>query len=397
MKKNILLVQSLLVLPLMTSSFVLCMDEKATYAEVTQKGTSLPKQTLAQKSKKAIAKEKKAAAREKAHASKWLIKEFTTEDKANAQEDLDKANALAWSIAGLSEVLAKIKEIESDNPTSYHTFGSEVNARHKAPEKTKYEVLNSKTTPTAVTENTAPKIVKMDVSTDLEQSALTSLEKPGFSLSSSFFNAFKTYTQVVIKLIETKEFDQFNGTHKQYFNAALEECAQRKDIDSLEKMLKACQSKEEYQSLQSAVHHVAPAFNYVSNQYQAQIVASNKDLAAYNQELAQQINDESAQLKEAMTKLLSQHREKVTALSAAFDARVKTEQEKELRLKNLITGVAALNAKASVDQNKIVETYRLTIPTNNVGMIEDVTHQAVRFHLTRSNMPQASVLQIDNK
>jgi len=397
MKKNILLVQSLLVLPLMTSSFVLCMDEKATYAEVTQKGTSLPKPTPAPKSKKTIAKEKRAAAREKAHASKWLIKEFTTEDKANAQEDLDKAKALVWSIANLSGVLSQIKEIESNNPTSYHAFGSEVNARHKAPEKTKYEVPNSKTAPTAVTENTAPKIVKMDVSTDLEQSALTSLEKPSFSLSSSFFNAFKTYTQVVIELIETEKFDQFNGTHKQYLNAALEECAQRKDIDSLEKMLKACQSKEEYQSLQSAVHHVAPAFNYVSSQYQAQIVASNKDLAAYNQQLAQQINDESAQLKEAMTKLLSQHREKVTALSAAFDAKVKSEQDKALKLKTLVTGLAALNAKVAPYQTMLIETHNLTIPANSVRAIEDVTHQVVRSHLTRSNMPQASVLQIDNK
>lgn len=321
--------------------------------------------------------------------SKWIINELTTDEKTQAKEDLAAANDLSWNLPGLAETLSLIKLVSQN----------ELNQVELPKEKKHFTESTTEVTPSAdkAIEILAPKAILMELTPDLEQSALASTEYTGFGFASSIFNAWKSYSEIVINLLEAEQFVPSNGNHKEYFNNALEECAKNKDAASLSKILKACQSKEQYQSLQSAVHHVAPAFNYLSLELQNQTVTSNRNLAIYNQQLAEQMNRESLQLKEDLAILLNQHKERVTALTAAFDARVKNAQDDESKLKNLITGVAALNAKVIPHKERLLETHNLTIPKNSVKAIEDATHQRIRGLLTHSNMPRASVLQIDNK
>jgi hypothetical protein len=463
MKKNILLVHSLLTLPLMTSSIIVCMDTPSTdkpklnrselgklraqartralgIAEITteliqQEKSEAAEDLAAAKNRPLnIAKEAKIdltklaqmleaipggmalyrhletvetsvmdfvrkdgmtthfEARTKALNVPTITKEILEQEKKDAQEDLKVAKNLPWNISGLTELF---DEMQSVPQAPYHVYGSEAAAIAQIADiKTTKEIPAPKD---AKVEVPAPKVVKMELTEDLEKSIMAIAESEGFGFATSILNAFKSYRQIAINLLETDAFDPMNGTHKENFNKALEECAYYNDSLSLEKIINACQSKEKYQGLQSAANHVAPAFNFVAGQYQAQIADSNKSLALYNQELAQEMDQASIALKAELTKILTQHKEKVTALANAFDSKTKIEQDKEENLRKLLAGTAALNAKVKPYQDELFAIHQLTVPANSVRKIENDTHFTARSLMTHSNMPRASFLQIDNK
>lgn len=457
MKKNILLVQSLLALPLMTSSIILCMDIPGTsklklnrselgklraqartkalgIAEITTELIQQEKidaqEDLASAKNRPfnIAKEVKnvdsnkfiqmledlaqdvaldklrhvetvetsvmdfvrSETRARALNVPHITPEMLKQEKKDAQKDLEVAKNLPWNVSGLVQLFDEMKSVPK---APYHVYGSEAAAiaqivdikiEAPAPKDEKIEV-------------SAPKTVKMELASDLEQSVLHASKSESFGFATSILNAFKSYRQIAINLLETDAFDPMNGTHKENFNKALEECAYYQDSLSLEKIVNACQSKEKYQGLQSAANHVAPAFNFVAGQYQAQIADSNKTLALYNQQLAQEMDEASIALKAKLTEVLNQHKEKVTALANAFDSKAKEEQNKQENLRKLVVGTAALNAKVKPYQDELLAIHQLTIPANSVKRIENDTHYTARSLITHSNMPRASILQIDNK
>lgn len=391
MKKNILLVQTFLILPLMSSSLIFSMDQ--TYAAVTQRGTQLPQQQLRHSSTKKRNNKKKSQTRPQQQPQALVTSEnseiapaqqiaqknyFSDEDKTNAERDLEIAKNYVNDSSGLYDLLLTIQSLSNENGLSPVSITTSLPGN-----KTSVDMNG----------------IKIEVSEDLADSILSPSERTELGISQRIWNAWKSNRAIAIELLTNKTFETNNATHTEYFNKALEECAQQKDIASLKAIMDACQAKEYKHGMQSAINHVAPVFNYLCDEYQAQINTSNTALIAFNQQCAEQMNEESARLKENLKELLNQHRDSVSAMAKAFETKTNEETAKINQLKNLVGSVSALNRKTVSNQNHLFFALPLVVPTNSVGKIEDKTHQNVRHLLTHSSMPQAkpSILQIDNK
>ena len=392
MKKNILLVQSFLLVPLISSSFSFSMEQNptSTYATVVQKGTQLPQPPLKQSgSKKRKKKKLPIQKQELAQATSEEIEiaptqpiaskdYFSDEDKLNAKKDLKIATNNINTMPGIYDLLTAIQAVGGTSALNPVSIISSV----EQPQ-----------TPVKI-EN-----LKIQVVDDLADSILSPSERSELAISQRIWNSWRSNRTIALELLTTKTFEAHNAVHTEYFNKALEECAQHKDLLSLKAIMDACQAEEYKMNMQSAINHVAPVFNYLCDEYQAQIDASNKALIDYNQQCAMQMNEEAARLKANMVQLLNQHRNSVSGMAKAFEAKTKEESAKVEGLKTLVHEVCALNRKVALRENELIFALPLVVPTNSVGKIEEATHKNIRHLLTNSNMPQAktNILQIDNK
>lgn len=457
MKKNILLVNSFLMLPLLTSSLIFS-AENLTYAQMAQKGTRLP---LAQPLNKSGSQKRKNQNRKREqqvihtqqiiavatptieetktvielpmpeqneqqvtpaeqniavvaptieetvielpmpekkmicdttpaqsdevatetaitakNVSKYVITELTTVETIHAKSDLAKAQSYHNTIEKLDDFLSVIRSI---NPQA--------------------NGLRSVETTQATQELSAPaKTIAIEPVEGLEQSVMAPSENKGFGLSDKLWSALSTYRSTIIRLLTNETFDASNATHTEYFNNALEECANHEDIKSLNQILHLCQ-KEKYATLQSSFNHVAPAFNLLSKNYAANVTSSNNALVTYNQECVVEMNRASDELHANLAKLLHDHSAKVTKIAQLYNAKVDSEQQSNAEQMTLLASLSTLNAKVKQYENALLFEYPLSIPTNSVASIEYATHKKVRQVLTHKNMPQAKdgILQLTNK
>ncbi len=413
MKKNILLVHSFLVLPLLASSFIFSSEkrnddfpillqpslknsgsqQRKNRKERRREQPSAPQiveqfietKTPAIKHVEAIAPIVLAASEEQVtpqetvktkNTSKYLITELSTEEQTQAKHDLEKAKSNSKNLVGFFSVIKTLSDQKS---------AQENGLRHVEIKTTTHE------TPAPA------KVIQITLSEDLEKSVMSPSESKGFGFADIIFNTIRSYRTTIIKLLGNETFEPTNADHKKYFNLALEECATHKDTQSLTQILHLCKEKEKYNNLQSSLNHVAPAFNFFADDFATAITASNRALVTYNQECTMQINRASAELHEKLTGLLNDHREKVTAIAKMYNDRVDNEQENYSNKKALLASISALNAKVKSYEHELLFEYTLQIPTNAVAAIENDTHMKVRRLLTNKNMPQAKTLQLTDK
>src|SRR5436190_24034561 len=223
MKKNILLVQSFLLLPLMSSSLSFSMDQnerQATYAETTQKRTQLP-QPLKQSGSKKRNKKKKTPAPEQqqqttpaiatentvntdkkleerevqAITKEEMIKRhiensITDEDKTNAKKDLELAKKNINENEHVYNLLMTIQSLSQGNG------------------------LNPVEIVTSIPETPTPvKIedIKIHVSEHLLDSVLSPSERNELGISQRLWNSWKTNRAIAIALLTSKTFEPNNA------------------------------------------------------------------------------------------------------------------------------------------------------------------------------------------
>lgn len=431
MKKNILLVQSLLILPLISSSFIFSMDPEKTektYATAV-KGTPLGQQNQQNPLKQSgtTKKRKKKSSKQQPQATAATITDnakikddaiapIEKQETLTIQQNVDQ-QPLAVTLDDEHGVKAE-EEIAAQQNKEYFSDEDAINAKQDLElaksliSETDYlELLSAirslgtnpvvkaevQEEPVALVDTST---IKITVSEDLENSILFPSAYKALALSYQIRYALSTNRTLVLDLLQKDTFESNNAAHTEIFNKALEECATNKDIDSLANILNLCQTKEKYKQLQSAINHVAPAFNFLCDKYQAQITESNTILKDCNQQNAIQINKEAAHLKEEIIRLLDQHRKTTTEIANRLEAKVKEEQQKTKELQLLIANVSALNAKIKPHENNLLFAFPLDVPKNSVKEIEESTHIYVRRWLSNTNnIPQAkgAILQIDNK
>lgn len=416
MKKNILLVHSLLILPLISSSCILTMDQKtlATVQVENHKGNA---KTPSKKRSKRKPKEVPALLPKEANKvedssniateplNETIDQEKTALMKKRAENDLARIDAIKARVESDSTDQVKAdaqKDLETakkrlkDNPS----LGLLLSAINSACMNHALKSIPKRVEKTKLQEQTVDmNEIKITVTEDLEKSSMVPAQYSGFSYTERARYALYTNRQVVIDLLKKGIFEPNNAAHTTCFNLALEECAEYNDIDSLAGILTMCQTTEKYTGLQSAINHVGPVFNFLCDEYKKQISSSNNTLAMYNEDCIKEMNENSQALKKAMKELLEKHRDTVTIIAQNYEKAVTEERKKVQELHSVISQLGALNILVKNKENALYFYFQLDVPKNSVRAIEEDTHRNVRHLFTRGNMPQAQspILHIDNK
>src|SRR5579871_3601925 len=304
MKKNILLVQSFLVLPLLTSSFIFSMEkEKKTYSQAA-KGAQLPPLPQLQPSLKnsngSIKRERKKQRQQRqslvlpteSTKTEPVIEYLSPADAADAQQDLAQAKQNINQLKGLADLLHIINTLPAEKELNH------VDSIEKS-----------------VSEAYYPRQAETDI---LAQSTLgIQTEARGFAFLGRIANSFTSYKKAVIGFLKNDTFEVDNQDHLAWLDKAIIECDEANDMQSLLFIAQTCEEK--YPSIKFSDSSLL--FQSLEKKYTQQVQASHQALQGYNQEYTTQYNEQSAALKEQITQLSNTHKALTAQLAQTYEAK----------------------------------------------------------------------------
>lgn len=368
MKKNILFVQSFLILPLLTSSFAFSMDsEKTTYANAAEKAPQLPQQPIQRKQRR----------QEKERQQRQSLPQPIKSTKTNsATEYLSPADA-----ADAKSDLADAKE---------RITGSSIEASEKT--FLLYSIRNQsenkkfKNHVEPVVTGTLDAYYPREQETNtFEKSTLgIQTEARGIAFFGRLANSLTSYTKAVIGFFSNDTFEVDNQDHLRWLDKAITECTENDDMKSLLFIAQTCEEK--YPSIRFS--DSSALFKCLQEKYTKQVQASHQALQGYNQEYATKFNEESAALKEQIIQLSNAHGALTLQLAQAYETKIKEEQQKIADLQKFIAGTSVLlNRQDNLKKITLPAQNRLSIPENSVETVRHATDKRLSSLVTNSNLP----------
>lgn len=358
MKKSILLVQSFLILPLLTSSFAFSSEsDKTTYSKVASKTPQLPIQR----------KEKRERQRQSLpqpiKSTKTTVEYISPTDAADAKADLAQAKEYITTDSDDSKarvyLLSTIKNQAASNILKHVDFI----------EKSALDIHYPREKETNAFEKSTLGI---------------QIEARGIGALTAITNYFSSYKTSVIGLLSNDTFEVDNQDHLGWLDKAITECTQTNDMESLTLIAKTCEEK--YPSIR--VSDSSTLFQYLQEKYTKQVEASHNTLHGYNTEHATKFNEESAALKEQIVQLCNTHKALTLKFTQGYEVKVQEEEQKIADLQKLIAGTSALlNRQDNLKKVTLSVKNPLLIPENSIETAQHATEKRLSSLVTNSNLP----------
>ena len=372
MKKNILVVQTLLVLPLIHSSNLSSMQQQ-------------PKTPL---QKKQMREEKKKTYREKA------IQQET-------QKPTDISDAKNNLIAELeASFVTRNKNTDTEQSQSNKLTYAEVATK---PAKTlptatnnQHENINFNEFPffSEMTQEAAAATTE-SLPNDLLQSAIIPQEKKGFGILGSISYYIRDSIKNLISYLQNNSFDTSNASHFALLHEAIKKAIANNDFDSLATITALCQSTEEYQSKIRISDDIAePTFNFCSTRYSEHVVHANKKLETNYQNNILQYNARTAALSEALQNAINSYNQDIKNITNEYDTLVEQETNHLSNLQKQISIIAALNKQNRKDAPRLLAAHTINAPKNQFP--KELTQKKLNsVLLITDHMPQIKVPESD--
>lgn len=334
MKKNILIVQSLLVLPLITSNIALSMENPI---EATEKKTEF-KQTM---SDEEIAKQQATIRQNHSPVFAQLRNRF--ENKPTHIKSIPKSE-----YASSKPITIVIPTEEIILPTIYLT----------SPET---KIINiSQPEPTNVPTNTPemPSDLLQSIMLPTEAKELTFFEKLSYHTS--------TAHQLLKRMISYLENDQFevdNLKHFEWLYEAIETATTNKDVASLTKIAALCQEK--YATTIRIPERLAqPAAEVLHAHYSLELSLANKKLQEKRQDQMTQWNFDTAACVKAINDIVIAYNQSIKENTDNFETSVTQETERIKNLRREVSTFASLNREIRENTAKLLQNNPIQAPKN---------------------------------
>ena len=435
MKKNILLVQSLLVLPLLSSYTLLSMDYKAAAERglVERQSSSDAIQKSKKQQKRAARKEKARQQRAALTASAETLKDMGSSSESS-KTDSDIAQPFAENIA--TEQLEAIIQAEQDTMTSQARDNLaaaadqilQLNNREEIKDlvrktpalQTLLELSASVKTDIATTETqtvtavepiqtSTPEalqqeaVVTNDAMLDLGKSVLLPTQEKGLGWN-WFRSPFSSHRTQVISILKNKTFEIDNKSYFDLLNNAVQEAIDQKDVESLLTIADLCQQDEYKKTIRIDDEKAQAASAFLSQTYTQHIDLANTEIQKAEERNTWAYNTATLALITGLEKEICKYRDNVNRFGESYNTTVLEKQKTATDLKERLKIFAQLNSGMKKGLTDLVWVKTIDTPEENPILKQlDKSEWRLQSVLRTGKIPtieteqKSAILQIDNK
>ncbi len=400
MKKNTLIVQSLLLLPLLTAAPLLGMEYKE--KPISPRKSKSQKRQAKQNQNNTIKKEPISYE----NLNRQLMSELTSStifQSQRAQNSSDSTPTNEYHPI----VTETVKTVVDYSSFPFITeLIEELNADpYVAPTNTliqsEHESINV-TLPECMQSIIVNQNLLQSVMLPTEEKGLTFLEKVSYYTSTK-----SQVVQSIIKQLENKTFDASNLTSFNIFTEAITTAANNNDVNSLATIADLC-SKNYPQTIRIFDDVVAQqASGFLTTHYMTELTRANETMKSRRQEHLKEWTVETAACVTAMTDIITKYNQSVKNISDNYHSSIEQEETRIKTLRTQVSTFGLLNKPIRNNIDTLLAHNKLELPTNKF----DYTMQASESKLNSlakiaKDMPQiitfdpsklAKCLELDQK
>jgi hypothetical protein len=379
MKKNILLVQSLFLFPLVTTTSLLGM----TYKEValSNKDTLVVNQVAFQKQpgKKNRAQRRYEERQQKRIQQQRHFNNYVTQEQpiAPVEEKAPVVQATHQQLMNeLTESVAFQKQREQNDATATREYHPIATNTVNYITMQSFDELVTELSNELAQNNPSNNIVPSEPTTteatstnsNLLQSVMMPTEDKGFSTRwEQLAYTFSTQNQVlqrVIKQLEDKTFDANNVTAIKIFTDAVTTATNNSDIESLATIADLC-SKNYPQTIRIFDDVVAQkASGLFNTHYMTELTRANETMLSKRQEHINEWKIETAACVKAMIDCTARYNEKVKDIADRYQKSIEQEESHIKTLRTQVSTFSHLNRQTRDNTIAILTHNKLDRPTN---------------------------------
>jgi hypothetical protein len=414
MKRNILLVHSLLVLPLLSSPMLFSMDYKGALTNSQDQVKRTKGQTKNAKRKAKKAAQAQAAQLSASAETGEAIAHFLTPQDLDTFIKTEQDAMVAQAQDDISAAAEKLLQLK--NPEEVQTLAANIPGLQRL-----LQILGIATSTPAIetqivtaakpVHTCAPKpleqeaVVINDALGQLAQSVMLPTEEKGFGLFNRIISPFSSNRAQVISHLKNKTFETDNKSFFDLLNNAIQEAIDYKDSDSLFLISDLCEQDEYKNTIRIADDKAQAASDFMSSIYTQQIDISTtniqesekRNIWAYDKATLAYIN--------ALEDATSKYKANVTRLGQSYATTVKTELEKATDLKERLKKIAQLNASIRHHVSDLTWVNTVHVPaTNPILEHHDKLQWRLDSVLRTSKIPtiktddqKTAILPVENK
>lgn len=400
MKKNTLIVQSLLLLPLLTAAPLLGMEYKE--KPISPRKSKSQKRQAKQNQNNTIKKEPISYE----NLNRQLMSELTSStifQSQRAQNSSDSTPTNEYHPI----VTETVKTVVDYSSFPFITeLIEELNADpYVAPTNTliqsEHESINV-TLPECMQSIIVNQNLLQSVMLPTEEKGLTFLEKVSYYTSTK-----SQVVQSIIKQLENKTFDASNLTSFNIFTEAITTAANNNDVNSLATIADLC-SKNYPRAIRIFDDVVAQqASGFLTTHYMTELTRANETMKSRRQEHLKEWTVETAACVTAMTDIITKYNQSVKNISDNYHSSIEQEETRIKTLRTQVSTFGLLNKPIRNNIDTLLAHNKLELPTNKF----DYTMQASESKLNSlakiaKDMPQiitfdpsklAKCLELDQK
>ncbi|HLC07201.1 MAG TPA: hypothetical protein VJJ26_03360 [Candidatus Babeliales bacterium] len=437
MKKNILLVQSLLILPLISSSILLSMgkptvlgtENKLTYREkletpINRSKSSIKREKKRQKQQQALKSSAEIRAEPKVTAEPTAITQtvqitpievvmnsdidqeilqfLITEQETQIAEELTKE--LSDVIRKLEQLAGKEDLIKILDALPVLQTKEKVTEAQTAPVAT--ETVYTTTPANEAIETEA--VVADDVIAMLAQSVMLPQETKDLGYLESakigFAKATGRLRYLIISALVNESFDVKNALLFDLLNDAVTEATAKNDFDSLEKLVTLSETGKYKGLIRISDATARAAFESCCTHHKTQIDTANLIVQKTNDSNAVAFNTQTEFFKTQVVLAMDMYQREVQKIAVNGDKFIDQQNETLKKQRALIATLGCLNQSIRKEASTFLTQNSVTVPKNIVTATQEPSDQRIKSILNRSNIPtiaiaekKQDILQIDNK
>lgn len=353
MKKNILVVQALLCLPLMSSSMLLSMNRK-------QKETPLSRKQRKQNQLKPIYQKKEVEEKTKE------TKQPVTEEKI-AQDNKPNITSLLEDIRQ-SKIFIKQSQlnasIDESQPTAINPVDNSIESKPEALNlvTSEIEIINLPLPERTSAQKDEPNI---QLNSLLESVILPTQEK-----ELSFVEKLNYYTstasQILQRIISELETGKFNTEYKTSFDLleeAITTATKNNDVKALATIASLCHTKYPT-TIRISEKTAQPASELLKTHYTKELLFTNNALQNKHEEKIKQWNMETAACMASILTVINAYQNNIKSIYGNYDESLNLETERIKNLRRDVSIFSSLNKEIRPNTAELLTQNQLKTPNN---------------------------------
>ena len=384
MKKNILVVQSLLLLPLVTSSLSFAMDKPSAMQKKQAKVQNQRKKPLP-------TPREKAEKRQNAQAQKLNYKdvvintmsdkekknylqrkeEETKQNSHNLMEELKVSIAFREKTDQIDKMLASMKI--TTPPTSISS--SETNISNELDnidykEFPFFESSSCSTSSSSATTSTESSSISQsselkETSSIIQASVMLPTEEKSLGLQGNFTYYTQNTVSGIISLLIKKNFDIQNASYFNWLNEAIQNAVENGHYGSLITIAAICQNNEEYKnSIRISDDSAEKSFNLFEVHHKAEVNNLNKILEEKQKNSILEYNNKTIAFAKFISEATDRYNKDIQNITDNYNAEIEKANKQIALTKSQISTFSALNKSTRKKIINLVDGSTITIPKN---------------------------------
>lgn len=232
----------------------------------------------------------------------------------------------------------------------------------------------------------------------LTQTIVVNKEEKGFGIFGSLSYYLGDSIKNIISYLQTQTFDITNGSHFNLLNEAIKKSIENKDFDSLVLIATLCQSTDEYKNnIRISNEIAATAFEFCDTKYKDTINNANNNLQTNYQNSVVQYNNKTIAFAQTINELVKTYQQDIHDISKEYSTLVEKEDLHVVNMNNQLTTVSALNSVVREKIKNISNGAFLTFPNNEIIDNKNKSQELFELLNKTSNLPKIEFKEVNNK